>query len=474
MAWVLVPTCHSLAIPVSPETTTQHVTVPLDTAMEMNLWARREPPIATLTWFQIPQDSTNHKKDAIIEALRNKTRLVLRHNPWLMTGRIEGGDPFSLLLQQQPPKLEYKIPTKNDDGEGVNFEQVFRHVKIEGYDNKNILSPTMPLSGYYAATLPYTTINEAAGPLCRLTVLESTTTDADSSNNNLLLAVIFALSHAVADMSAYYALLDMILSSSDDPPLPLRMNSIDGADQKARQALGATAFDLTHHVLANLVKGARGLAVRFASGQRGKAQWYTVDPAVMAAEKETYLRSSSPMGNFLSTNDVLTSYFFRHVGADLGLLCVGYRHTVLATVNNRLTPNCTEMSLGRNRWGTIVYHQTPQQRVGPGTIRKSVALLQEGSSLAHDALPSPWAFATGHHSIAVASSWVQKNPNLSLGDSKFTGHVPLYDFATYAPSGFCVMRTFTYDKKTTGMYIAGDAQMVEQFVSSTPRFLIPV
>lgn len=476
-------TSHAL----SSTTQNRRVVLPLDTAMERNLWARQEPPIATLTWFRMTNtgDDDDDDNDSIkrsIAALQNKTRHVMRLNPWL-AGRVRGGDPWSLLVRQQPPQLEYYnsdddyIDDDDDkyDKEAIpRFQQIFHHVQVDGGD----LSPETALSDMYAATMPYTELDQTNGPLCRITVLES------SDRNNNRLGIIFSMSHAVADMTAYYALLGMVLSSSsadnhyNDNIQPLCLDAIPQADWQARQSLGAAAFDLQHHVLANLVKGARGLATRFISGQPGKEQWYTVNQDVMAKEKERQAMQQTETNgsvDFVSTNDVLTSHFFQTCGANVGLLCVDYRHTILA--------NCTttmHQTWGRNRWGTIVFYQRPLllEVAEPGMIRKSLTLLQQGYSLDTSfTLPTTLEFALNDDKIAVASSWVQKNPHWRIfgANEPFIAHVPLYDFSTYAPSGFCVMRTFTYDsKKQTGVYVAGDAEMVDLFTSKAPDFLRPM
>ena len=431
--------------------------IPLDTAMEVNLCARQEPPIATLTWFGL-DDTHNQNSNDIVKALRQKTLKVLQHNPW-STGSVSGCDPFSVLVRQQPAQLEYQSPDKNDRDELM--PKVFCRVKLE--QDKDQLSLSTPVSDLYTLTAPYTTLDPTNGPLCRLTVLEQ-----ESDSNNHHLAIIFTLSHAVADMTAYYTLLDMMLSSQHKAE-PLSMEAIPAADDQARQALGGPTFDLAHHVLANLVKGARGLVDRIITGRPGKAQWYRVDADAMAkAKKQALSDDDCPTSiRFVSTNDVLTSHFFRTCGADLGLLCANYRSTVLKT----------QSPLGRNRWGTLVY-RTPEEATKPWKIRQSLKQWQNDTLAQHlgNVLPSPLAFAFNNDRVAVASSWVQTDPPWDLAGKQrtFMAHVPLYDFASYAPSGFCVMRTFTSRRNETAVYVAGDATMVEQFQSRLPPFLRPL
>ena len=196
-----------------------------------------------------------------------------------------------------------------------------------------------------------------------------------------------------------------------------------------------------------------------------------VDPDAMDKEKKAM---ASTAVSFVSTNDVLASHFFRTCGANVALLCVDFRNTILAMHTAR-----TAQLWGRNHWGTVVY-RTPQEATEPWMIRNSLNLLQQGSLAQHlgAALPTSWQFALNNDKVAVASSWVQKDHHQQQwqldNGTKFMSHVPLYDFSTYAPSGFCVMRTFTYGPKQTGVYVAGDAEMVEQFMSSAPHFLRPL
>ena len=447
------------ALALLPATTT--TTIPLDTAIEVNLLARGEPPIATITWFNIPDK--NGMQENVVETLRDRTKSLLQHNPWL-TGRIVGGNPLSILLQK-PPRLEFVHCQERQGNSDEQLEKVFQHARVK----ESIVSPTTPLSDLFQSTFAFTALNGSSGHLCRVAVVESGPS----------LAVIFSLSHGVADIRAYYALLGMLLSDHK-APYALDLESIPNEDSLVREAFGSSAFDLQHHVLANVVKGARGLLERFVFNRTGREQWFLVNDDVMADEKlaiQSNLASVSGV-SFVSTNDVLTSWFFRKSTASLGLMCVDYRDTVLSHYSDK---GSTAGTIGRNRWGTIVY-PVHSDAVEPWTIRRSLVWLKHGEEELErnfgSKLPSAWQFATGDSTLAVASSWAQDEriEKLRLGDTPAILHLPCYDFSTYAPSGYCVMRTFTPRPGLTGVYIAGDSRMVDALLDcdDSPRFLKPI
>ena len=121
-----------------------------------------------------------------------------------------------------------------------------------------------------------------------------------------------------------------------------------------------------------------------------------VNEAVMADEKTTIqsnLASVPPDVNFVSTNDFLTSWFFRKSTASLGLLCVVYPDTVLSQYCYK--KNLSTGTIGRNRWGTIVYPLHTTGAVETWLVRQSLSWLKQGEGDLLERnfgskLPSPW------------------------------------------------------------------------------------
>lgn len=173
----------------------------------------------------------------------------------------------------------------------------------------------------------------------------------------------------------------------------------------------------------------------------------------------------------ISTNDVLTSWFFTRTNCSLAFLCVDVRPILLAGKDGE---GNSSRQLGRNHWNSIVYEPAAQNDTCKAwKIRQAVQTGQRVNG-SGPLVAKKWASA----SSAVATNWVRRQsaPSSSSSSSSIRLHLPLYDFATYCPAGFCVMRTFTPRPGQTGVYVAGDAELLSTALlpSCCPSFLTPV
>lgn len=457
--------------------TTRRSTIPLDLAIERDVIARGEPPIATITWFHYQnsrkkknsngdgqQQQQRHQLGQVSKLLQDNVLAVIQQNPWIAGRVVVDGDLFSGLQ----PRLEYQEEIQ--DNNNLSDHQIYQRVVLPSSENEDKVTSsttTTNPNSMYLATLPYTCIDEKTGPLMRVTLLEN------SNNIKDEFAVIVSVSHAVADITTFYELHSMILSSSSSSlPYALNMTSIvPNEDERVRQLLGKDTFDLQHNIPSNLIKGALGLINKLIFKRNKSEQYfYLVDERVMTEYKNRAL-ADSPLSEdvpFLSTNDILTQWFFSQSQCTVGLMCIDYR--------KRLLQQLSSTKLGRNHWGAIAYQQT-DVRQHPNQIRKSLVTLRRVGSNNDDnsrsVLPTPFQFAT-QGTLGIASSWVNNNKRWSISGCDTGNHLPLYDFATYCPSGFCVMRTFTYRPGRTGVYLAGDPRMMEQLTNNLPPFCKPL
>ena len=456
---------------------TKH-TIPLDTAVERGLVARREPPISTLTWFQGDYCT-------VLDLLKERTRAVISNNPWLANGCIvqRNKSPWAMLDQAQPLLEFYETTNAPPPVLDYLVDRVFLQVspKDSPLSFSSTTSAATSINATYRATLQYTQLAESgSSPLMRVTVVPCRQQPEE------YFAVILSVSHAIADVASFYYLHSMLLSSSS-PPQALDLTPlVEDEDGWARRALGEDAFDLQDNVPANMIKGLLGLLDRSFRPNAGTELCFLVDNDAMNEEKQKSRHhpiSGSDNSTFVSTNDVLSSWFFSTCKCTVGFMCIDYRGRVAqqqqqiqeqAARANTTTTSTTHSSrpvsaankMGRNHWGLIVYQ--PEDVQHPWQIRQSLHTMRRTIS---GRLPSAWQYAT-HGSLGIATSWVSSGSGVwhlpHAGQALV--HLPLYDFATYCPSGFVVMRTYAPTPGCTGVYIAGDPRLVNKLSQNRPPF----
>jgi hypothetical protein len=382
-------------VPLQNPSDTSQETIHLELAIEQELLTRCEPPISTLTWFH----GDHHK---MAKCLRERSRNILLANPWL-SGRMTHNC------------LEYnRITAPTDDDSTV------QHLRESPISDRST-----PLDQLYKHAHSYTELNEHEGPLWRITLV--------SGRDQQQFALIFCISHMVADSHVFYHLYNMLLGSS--PIVALDMAAVESSDEKARDLLGKKAWEFQNSSV-QLVKGALGMVDKLLFQRPTTALWMEVDPN----EIENIKRKQSSASVLVSTNDILTSWFFQTTGCQVGLMCTNYRGKLQGHHTN----------LGRNYWGAYVY--APKDYASPIQLRQSRGRPSQ--------LPSAWNFLS-NGSMAIASSWTMFSDQEDIHPKfKPQAHVPLFDFATYCPSNFCVMRTFSIKNGRTGVYLAGDARLL--------------
>ncbi len=488
--------------------------IPLDLEMERQLQRRREPPIATLTWFALEDHETSQ---TAVQFLQERANQIVLANPWLQSGRIERrgveGDSdlvFTTLLQA-PPKLE--IATTTDAQRLVQ----------NGND--------CPVNGpVYQVTLSYTTLDERKGPLWRITVVPAYG----------CFGLILSVSHLVADIHVYYKLYDMLTSLDQDigtldlgvPLVEESDGTLSSSDELAQFHVGGPRVWNLIHSPWLLVKGALGIVERtiwrpLADGpfkiykqyddlgnlvstfrrkqpQRGVEYWFEVDEEellqikrLLILEKEeeestfrytidwdeldgrdqwgekdgtpplisadtTQSQTAIRDPYYVSTNDVLSAWFFQMTRCRMGLICCNYRGKLKGH----------HEYLGRNYWGT--YALASDQYASPFDIREQI--LRPMASVEH--FPKLAAQLLWPEPLAVISSWTVSSTAVPFFPT--LEHWPLYDFASYCPANFVVMRTWWIQRPQknksgrVGVYVAGDPNcLVEpmEFWGSKPSFL---
>jgi hypothetical protein len=347
----------------------------------------QHPPICSVTFFQ---------GDVAAATLFLQTRLtdVLALNPWL------GGK-----LAKDGKKLELVYPE-----EAISLNDLFTVLPEPVKD----LQVTTEYEALMKACIPLSIGGNGLGngakqlkAKCAISRFVIVPTAAANSDNPGF-ALVFSLSHAVADGYTYYEILGML---SDDSRAAVRALSPSRKQEYEAEYLSrlvspnvlkfGASFTFMKAYLAGMFRKppARPLA-------------YFVDEGKVNRAKEEHANAKS---SFISTNDVVTSHFLTVCSPRLGMMAINYRPRC-AILDSNDAGNYEEILLSDSDG-----YQTP------AAVRASLVPDADGAYVGiKKRLPGFW----GKCELAFISSWAISGTSppfdLSLGGTmKQLLHLPI-------------------------------------------------
>ena len=391
--------------------------------VEIGLYQREEPPITTLTWFR----GDFRKARPILEGRLQK---ILDKNPWL-GGRI--------------------FVKKDGDVQGI-FKLYLAYRPSETLDQQNFMTTLDPKDSPISRETPLHCLAQkcerfmlkkgADQPFIKVSLVPCCN-DPDHK-----FALIVAISHLAADGHTFYKIHGMLCSKDDESAIVALTNqriATTGKQQSA--AMGKVNYDFFAipgpGFLLNLAWGFwRG---KLPWGPRNESRIAMVDPAAMKTEKQlasTHQAAADDSGvPFVSTNDVLTSWFFQHSGCSLGVMSLNWR--------DRLKGH-TGRHAGNYESGIFYY---PEDSACPNHIRRSLANGLFRRTESNRPLPGFFQYITT--TLAISTNWASfAEPNVIEGcEEDF--HMPLYDAAPVTPTTFALMIIFRSGPQGIGTLLVG-------------------
>ena len=252
-------------------------------------------------------------------------------------------------------------------------------------------------------------------------------------------AVIASMSHILGDGHTFYTIYNMLMSGQDTEKV-LQAGRIDTEMSQQEEAMGKPEARVlsSFGFIAAAIRGVltAKLLAPFTERYRLQALYYMVDQEKMKALKKDAVNGSSSDNSesgpslFVSTNDVLTSWFLTNSACQHGMMAINLR--------GRL-PDYTDNKAGN--YENLIYYRIPADCDSPSLIRRSLATLRR--SITADApLPSAMELATGNFSII--SNWATfAVDRIDLGECKEAGHLPLFDYKE-GPASIAMALIFRY------------------------------
>lgn len=355
------------------------------TDLEKSMYFNDIPPISTITWFK--GDFRQAKAH-----LKIRLKLFISKNPWLQ-GRL-----FLKYGRNSRLFLSYSL----DD---ETLENLLFTVDA---DNSPVTrnTPLAKMNGRVRYLMMKTGKNE---PIFRLTIIPC------KENPNTSFAVMLQLSHIVGDGATYYKLMSMLMSTDEENIVPLNAarNMRSGEQQIAAMGNeeGRILESSGYHL--NILKGvlqsafsSSPLIPRFAIVDQSK-----IEEIKVTAAKESGLP-------FVSSNDVITSWFLQQTKAKIGLMAINWR--------NRLDGH-TETQAG-NYENVLLYRRADSMT--PDLIRRSLKTFRR--VVTADVKVPGFFELLSMKEIALVTNWA----SFAAKKNEIEGciedyHIPLYSFPLF-------------------------------------------
>jgi len=334
------------------------------------------PGVSTITFYEGKgEEQMKYFEDRLIE--------IVRLNPWL-EGRIEKvGDRVHLLHKPFQGRLHPKTLALVRDSqlnEAMDYEEMTDRV------SNLVVKPG----------------NETLGqdePLFRVTIIHISDTKY---------ALFFSLSHVIADGHTYYSLYHMLSMTVSPQPLILaREHSFSQQLDQTMHGNDTYTWFFSPGMTINIL-------LRLLGYPKTKVLRKDISKSWIAAQKTKHENTKTTGDSsvaFVSTNDILTSWYFTTFGCDVGVMAMNFR--------NRFT-GLTDHHAGN--YEALVAYQS-DDFTAPAAIRQSLPLFHRKHK-ASQPLPSFWASTTT--SVSVLSTWATFYTQIVLPHSNHLYHMPYF------------------------------------------------
>jgi hypothetical protein len=368
--------------------------------------------------------------------LKNRVKLILQQNPWLTAE----------LVYHQNGHLIARYDSTFDEATLSDYYQEITIDKSSSSSLQRLNDPSLPWETINTVLQPFTVkagnacINKPNEPLFKVTVfkiMDDTQNKKDVKKSILL----FSLSHVLGDGQTFYKLYSFLDHQTSVEALiaerfldfPERIDEIYGKNLQVY--LQSLPF------LLSMIRNT------FFS-KKPTIHLFTIDLKEVVALKTEFLLPSHSSSvthekiHFLSTNDILTWWYFQLTHCSFGIMAINWR--------NRLTNY--SFSHAGNYEGMIFYSQKDCET--PQDIRSSLIFNHFRSN--SNSLPTFWQTLQYHFSCVTNWSTFYKHlsfpVNMSMKEGREihqTKHYPLYDMSNVVFKDLAII--FQVNEKETGL-----------------------
>lgn len=339
-----------------------------------------ENGITTITFYKGDQTHASI-------ALRARLKEIINGNPWL-AGRLVKNKKHKNLQLAYPSgpipddiieRTFFDNPSDIKIGSEIKYEELF-----------NISKPAIVNKGVKL-------INKS-DPVTKLTIVP------DQHSQGKGFALIFSISHVVADGYTYYKIFNQLFT--DKPVEQLEAKRNQEAADRVTEVVGKKSFKFFHSApfILNLVKGA-------IFGKKTKCYGFYVEPEKINIAKNQAKENSSSV-DYVSTNDILTSSFAKVINSRICIMAVNLRSWIKDIGSD---------DTGNYAGGLLFDDHTSYH---PANIRKA---FQAGLPVTANVKPLPKFWEALRCKLGLISSWADFQESHDLEKCEQLFHIPLYE-----------------------------------------------
>ncbi len=358
----------------------KEVIVPL-LPIESSKALMEEPGVTSITFYRGDMARA-------IAYVRARFREIVDANPWL-AGRLvrDKQNKNVQLVHPQTPvpddvidRLFHPNPSQLRIGSEMRYEELSKATKsaVLNKGRKLINKPD---------------------PVTRITILPDVNRPDDG------FALIFSLSHIVADGQTYYQILNSL--SVTETIQSLRTERNLGASEKAVNAVGKKEYNFSFSapMFFNAFKG-------MIFGKKAECFAFYVDVDKVKKAKAGVTTNSTSRKEFVSTNDILTSSFAKAIRARLCMMAINFRNRIKGIVDTD----------AGNYEGFLLYDE--ETYGWPSKIRKT---LQEGPPFRTTSKSLPGFWAGCLCKLGQITNWATFAGDLVFEGCERQLHLPMYN-----------------------------------------------
>jgi len=351
---------------------------------------------STLTWYRGDYNKVK-------EILQTRAEEILQANPWL-GGRV--------VKQKGQYVLAYMCPLQ------VHLNSYFQ------CDLETHMSRNTPLDKLIVAPPHLLLKNGHTQPLWKITMIPC------HEKPETFFAIVFSMSHIIADGATFYKIQNMLTFA--EPITSLIATRITDTRNQQIQAMGGEAEYAVLQSPGFIANCIWGVIQAKLFGYKTESRVYLINKEEMnAAKGET---------DFVSTNDILTSWFLQNSNCAHGIMSLNFR--------GRLHGH-TDLHAGN--YENVIFYQR-QDSESPSLIRSSLSQFRRVVTN-QDPMPSFWNMAKG--SVAMSTNWSLFAKPSAIPECREELQVPLYDMNNLLPSTMAIMFIFRAGPHGLAILVAG-------------------
>lgn len=338
-----------------------------------------EKAVSTVSFYET-DDVTGLR--AVSLFLRERVAEIIQANPWL-GGRLVKHDAKVVLAHDNAPHPESFEEAQMDHD--LSYKEIQKHL------------------GAFVVPDGATAMKHDT-PLFKVVFLKQT-------ENKF--GVLVSLSHVIGDGHTFYKVHSMLGQQAAVTSMnPIRCKTFP-QDMVKSMGKSESAIMSSGKVMAHAVAGLISMTWKKAPA----IQAFCIDHHWLGQQKEQHKAHAPADVPFVSTNDIVTSWFMRETKADFGLMAMNFRNRV---------PDIGDSDAG-NYENAIVYRQP--DFASPGMIRRSLKKAKR-ASMPETQLPG-WATSIGGRS-AVVTNWASFFEENEFAGSRHLLHLPVVETMQFA------------------------------------------